>query len=127
MTTDKTWLRTALLVASLLVAPVGCASSGAHERGDANASIPFLNHDGVRDWQVESPYAMRIESATGQWYRATFYGACPELRFRNSVGFVTDSTHRLDRFSSVIAGGQRCWFRTFERVPDVSDALPAPR
>jgi len=125
--TTNTWSGMALLVAALLAAPLGCATAGQTEHVDADASIPFVNHNGVRDWVVESPYAMRIESANGQWYRATFSGACPELRFTNSVGFVTDSTNTLDRFSSVIARGERCWFKTFERVPDVSDALPAAR
>lgn len=128
MTTNTTWLRTGLLLAALLAAHTGCATSGEWEHSSvANASIPFVNLGGVRDWQVESSRALLVESANGRWYRATLMGPCPELRFHNALGFVTDSTHQLDRFSSVIAGGERCWFKSFERVPPLVDALPGRR
>jgi len=127
MTTNTMWLRTGLLVAALLAAPAGCATSGDWERSNADASIPFVNHGGVRNWEVESSRALLVESANGRWYRATLAGPCPELRFHDSLGFVTDSTHQLDRFSSVIAGGERCWFESFERVPGLTDALPGRR
>ena len=59
---------------------------------------------------------MLIQGRNRSWYRATFFGPCIDLRFRDSVAFVTDGTDRLDRFSSVLVNGERCWFRSFEKL-----------
>jgi hypothetical protein len=41
---------------------------------------------------------------------------CSGIQFRDRVAFVTDGTDRLDKFSSVLVDGERCWFRSFEKI-----------
>lgn len=80
------------------------------------ASIPFADLGNIEDWRAEGHDAMLIESQSGQWYRATFYAPCYELPFAETVGFVTEPGGSLSKFSSIVAGGQRCWFKTFEKT-----------
>jgi hypothetical protein len=80
------------------------------------AVIDFVSLGGIEDWRPEGSDAMLIRGRNGSWYRARFFSPCIGLRFRDSVAFVTDGTDRLDRFSSVLVDGQRCWFRSFEKL-----------
>jgi hypothetical protein len=109
----------------------GCAARSAlhHEVSAPRqpASIPFVSLGGVRNWRAEDDTVLLIENAHGVWYRATFFGRCPGLRYEIELAFVTDGMNQLDRFSSVLVDGQRCWFRSFERIePEPRDALPEP-
>ncbi|NBC22186.1 MAG: hypothetical protein GVY21_01785 [Gammaproteobacteria bacterium] len=89
----------------------------AADAGAARAtSIPFADLGNIEDWRAEGHDAMLIESQRGQWYRATFYAPCYELPFAETVGFVTEPGGSLSKFSSIVAGGQRCWFKTFEKT-----------
>ena len=82
----------------------------------SHASIEFVNLGGIDDWRAEGNTAMLIKGLNGNWYRAEFSFPCDGLQFKNTVAFVTDGTNRLDRFSSVLVNGQRCWFRSFDKI-----------
>ncbi len=94
--------------------PVGAAA----ERPARPAAIHFVDLGGVRDWRAEGSEALLIQGADGTWYRATFYGPCFGLQFRERLAFVTDGMNQIDRFSSVLVDRERCWFRTFDRVEE---------
>ena len=80
--------------------------------------LRFADIGGIRSWQpADDGDALLIEGRNRQWYRATFWGTCPEIKFSTTIGFVTtEPTGDLDRFSSIIAEGRQCHFRTFEEA-----------
>jgi hypothetical protein len=88
---------------------------------DNRAVIHFADLNGIANWRPVSGYvdALLIEGRNGDWYRVTFWGACPEIHYTPTIGFVTDLSGNLDRFSSIVADGRQCHFRTFERTDDV--------
>lgn len=75
----------------------------------AEASIPFVNHQGIRDWKPgEDDRIVYIQDAGRNWYRATLYERCLNLPFAVQVGFETKTPGQFDRFSSIVVGDQRC-------------------
>jgi hypothetical protein len=102
-------IRTATLTLTMLLVAAATAAN-------RPVSIPFADLGNIRDWRADGHDAMLIESQGGDWYRATFWAPCYELPFAETVGFVTEPGGSLNKFSSIVVGGQRCWFRTFEPV-----------
>jgi hypothetical protein len=77
------------------------------------ATIRFADNGGIRDWasaREDKRDILYIQDRSRKWYRASFIGSCSELTFANAIGFKTDGTGSLDRFSSIIADGNRCQF-----------------
>lgn len=110
----------ALLACLLGLATTPHAEEGEEKKSEESsdrAVIHFADLGGIRDWRADGSDAILIEGLNGRWYRATFFGPCIGLRFQESIGFVTDPGGSLDRFGSILVDGQRCWFRTFERIP----------
>src|SRR5262245_43449940 len=101
-------------VLAMLVAGVLAAGMCEAAEQTAGARIPFVDLGGIRDWRADGERGLFVESNNGDWYYAEFVAPCLELKFRERVGFVTEPGGSLDKFSSVIAGNQRCYFRTFE-------------
>lgn len=83
---------------------------------DERTVIHFADLQGIRNWQPGPDDSLLIEGRNNQWYRATFWGPCYDVKFHEAIAFVTEPTGELDKFSSVLVGGQRCWFRTFEKI-----------
>lgn len=103
-------------------------AQGSGEQPSERAVIELANLGGIRDWRpAGSADAILIEGRNGQWYRATFMNHCPQINFHDTLGFVTDATGDLTRFSSVMAGDQRCYFRTFERTAPPDEMPEAAR
>ena len=106
--------RLALIVAAALA--VGGASARASTAEDpvavaersTHASIPFVDHGGIRDWRADNDRSLWIEAVNRQWYYARTFGPCTGLRFANRIGFVTEPNGSFDRFSSIIVDGQKC-------------------
>ncbi|WP_242124492.1 DUF6491 family protein [Sphingobium sp. Sx8-8] len=96
----------ALLAAPLLIA--GGALSAAPVQPKAEASIPFINHGGVWNWQADGSRGLYVQDQHRHWYYATLMGNCYDLPFANAVGFETRGIDTLDRFGTVIVRGQRC-------------------
>ncbi len=110
----------ALSALAAVVLLAGCASQSSPNEPppEPGAVLRFADLGGIRDWRsVDNGKAVLIEGRHGQWYRATFFGSCTSLPFANTIAFATDATGDLDKFSSIVTRNERCYFRTFERVP----------
>ena len=94
------------------LAIVGIGSAAAAQ----NASIPFINQGGIRDWQAPNERTLYVQGRNRQWFRAELAGVCRGLDSVNSIGFDTGHSNRFDRFSSVTVRGQRCRVTSLERV-----------
>jgi hypothetical protein len=73
----------------------------------AEASIAFVDHGGVRDWQAQGDDKLYIQSSNGKWYLATLAMSAPELPYATAIGFETKGIDRLDRFGAVVVAGTR--------------------
>jgi hypothetical protein len=111
----RRYVSLALALACIAVG-AGRLAQAQEEPGSRRASIDFVSLGGIDDWRAEGNDAMLIKALNGNWYRAQFSMPCMGIKFREQVAFVTDGTDRVDRFSSVIVNGERCWFRSFEKV-----------
>jgi len=76
------------------------------------ASIPFADHDGIRDFQADGSRGLYLQDRSGNWYRAAFFGACPGLNFTETIGYETDATGRFDKFSRIRFDHQVCALST---------------
>jgi hypothetical protein len=99
-------MRTAL---SLAAAVIAATSAYALEpAAGKQASIPFVNHGGVRNFEAAGDETLYIEGQNRHWYRADLMGYCPDLGFARSIGFETRGNDTLDLFGTLIVRGQRC-------------------
>jgi hypothetical protein len=75
----------------------------------SDARIPFVQYGGIRDWRTANDREIYIQSADRRWYRAELMGPCIGLEYANGVRFLpSDSAGTFDRFSWIVANGQRC-------------------
>ena len=81
-----------------------------------HTTIPFADIGNIRDWQASTAEELYVQAMNRTWYRATFWAPCQALPFATGVAFVTESNGSLDTFSSILVEGERCWFKTFEKV-----------
>jgi hypothetical protein len=105
---------------SLLLILVATIAASAALAADAErpVSIPFVSWGGIKDWRSEGTDALLIEGRNNKWYEATFFSPCIGMTFSPlAVGFVTEPGGSIDKFSSILVEGQRCWFRTLQEVP----------
>jgi hypothetical protein len=104
-------MRSVLLSAGLAAAlAVGGAQAA------QRTAIPFADLGNIRDWQADDTEHLYIEASNRQWYRATFWSPCQPLPFATAIAFVTEPNGELDRYSSILVDGERCWFKDFERT-----------
>lgn len=92
----------------------GAAMFASAAGGAQRTAIHFADIGNIRSWHSDSPNELYVESLSRQWYRITFWSPCHSLPFAIGVAFVTDSIGDLDKYSSILVDGERCWFRTFE-------------
>jgi hypothetical protein len=85
------------------------AEEGARKLG-VEATIPFVNHGGIRDWHPDGLEALYIQDAQGRWYHATLMGPCFDLNGTEAVAFLTRGPDQLDKYSSISVRGRRCPF-----------------
>jgi len=82
----------------------------------AEAYIPFANLGGIYDWQADRDRGIWVQDVHHHWYYAKFMSPCLGLPFAFRVGFVTEPTGALNRWSSVrVRDSGRCYFTSFER------------
>lgn len=113
---------TAFLAAPMLMAgSTAPAAPMAQKSATAEASIPFVNHGGVWNWQADGSRGVYVQDQHRRWYYAKLMGNCFDLPFANAVGFETRGIDTLDRFGTVIVRGQRCPITSFTH----SDGPPA--
>ncbi|HEU4967766.1 DUF6491 family protein [Sphingomonas sp.] len=99
-------MRKILIIAAALIAAAPALAQT--DKAEPQASIPFVNHGGVRDFDVVDNDTLYIEDQHRHWYRAELMGYCPDLGFARAIGFETRGPDTLDRFSTLIVRGQRC-------------------
>ena len=112
----KTLVLAVVLAASAL-APAMAAPAA------PQASIPFVNHGGIRDWRAVDNDTLYVQDRRRNWYRAELLGPCLDLPWAHAIGFETRGVDRFDRFSDVRVRGQRCAVQSLVR----SEAPPAKR
>ena len=120
-------------------APAASAAVTSHAAIPAHAAVPpelramperpavlhFADIGGIKSWHVLGAGGLLIEGQRHQFYLAEFFGICPRLRSAEAVGFVTDATGSLTQFDSIIVDGERCHFRTLQRVPrELAENVP---
>lgn len=90
------------------------AASPAAAPAPKEARIPFASM--VRDYRAEDRDVIYLRAGR-DWYRGTFFAPCQELpwawniRFDNSPGIGA-----IDRFSTVIARGERCRLNSLVKI-----------
>lgn len=87
------------------------------------ASIPFVNNDGIRDWRATDRQTLYVQDNRRKWYRATLFAPCLDLPYAQTIGFETRGTNTFDRFSTIVVRGDRCSVSSLE----VSDPPPKRR
>ena len=80
------------------------------------ASIPFANRGGVRDWRAQGMDRIYFQDSHGQWYLAKLMGAASDLPFTEFVGIDANPDGSLDKFSAVYVKGQKYPFESFVKV-----------
>jgi hypothetical protein len=85
--------------------------------GGAPRRIAFGGFQAIYDWRVDDQGALLIKTASDHFYRATFAAPCPELPTAINIGFITEVAGPLDRWTSIYVDGDRCWFKSFDPVP----------
>jgi hypothetical protein len=72
------------------------------------ATIPFVEHDGIYDFQPDGDRAVYLQDRSRKWYRATVLGPCLGLNFATRIGVKTRGTSSLDRYGALLVDGQEC-------------------
>ena len=104
----------ALAGAAVSAFPASAQDSPAAAPAPKEARIPFASM--VRDYRAEDRDAIYLRAGR-DWYRGTFFAPCQELpwawniRFDNSPGIDA-----IDRFSTVIARGERCRLNSLVKI-----------
>lgn len=104
--------RFALRLSLVLVALAGGAAhatEATNKSTSPEASIPFVRHGGIRDWEADRSRGLWIQDVHRNWYYARLMGTCWRLNFATSLGFETRPIDTFDRFSAIIVPRQgRC-------------------
>lgn len=98
---------------------LGLAASPAVAQGgemQEQASIPFANSGGIRDWRSDGRDTLYLQDRHRQWYKAELMGPATDLPFAWAIGFDTGPMNRLDRFSTVVIRGQRYPIQSLVKV-----------
>lgn len=104
------------LIALGLMVLIAAAPADAKTKSGGNASIPFVNHGGIRDWRSTDDHTLYVQSQGGRWYVAKTLGPCLGLNTAIRVGFDAGPTDTFDNFSSIVVRGQRCPIKSLTRI-----------
>ena len=86
------------------------------QSGKKRVAIPFVATNGVYSWKAGPDNALLLEAHHNDWYKATFSGYCPPLRFEISIGIIANPMGDFDRFSKVIVDDRICFVDTLEHI-----------
>ena len=84
------------------------------------ASIPFADSVGIRDFKPDGDKALWIQGQDRQWYRAELMGKCWGLDSALKVGFVTKGVGSLDKFGQILVDGSKC------QISSLTTSAPPP-
>lgn len=104
----------ASLTATLAMGLLAPAAQATDAPRPKQASIPFVNNDGIRDWRATDRQTLYVQDNRRKWYRATLFGPCLDLPFAQTIGFETRGTDTFDRFSTIVVRGDRCSLSSLE-------------
>jgi len=104
-----TFAAAAALVAGMAAVPAPARA----EFKEIEASIPFVSHGGIQNWQAVGRDTLYVQDVHNRWYRARLMVNCFDLNFAQTIGFDARGTDTFDRFSAVIVRGQRCPVKSF--------------
>ena len=93
----------------------GCATASPPPGPGEEARIPYAGSDGIVEWKVAAPDALWVRSMMGGWYLVRTMAPCPRLRTANTLGFIPSPGDRLDRYSAILADGERCQLTSVTR------------
>ena len=78
-------------------------------------SLDGVARDGLLRHVPDRQVGLYIESFKGDWYYARFVGPCARLGDSLGLAFDASPNDRLDKFSAIVADGERCQFASFVR------------
>jgi Family of unknown function (DUF6491) len=114
-----TSLATALAVA---VPGAGAVQAESAKSAQPQASIPFVQYGGIRDWRADKTRGLWIQDSHRQWYYAKLMGPCFGLDFAQTIAFDTRPMGTFDRSSAIIVPHEgRC------QVQSIVQSEPPPR
>jgi hypothetical protein len=111
-------LRSSLWIAALVPAWVMAAAPESEKPRELapEASIPFVQHGGIHDWQADDRKGVWIQDRRRQWYYASFNAPCLGLDFALTIGFDAGTMGVLDRFGYIIVPEHdRCPIKSLTR------------
>ena len=76
--------------------------------------IRFADIGNIRDWHAENSEELFVQNLHKQWYRITFAPPCQNLPFVTGIAFETDNLGNIDKDSSIVVDGERCFFKSIE-------------
>lgn len=108
-----------LIVAALTQActstPVTPADTGPTGLSREEASIPFLGHSSIRNWEADDEEGIWVQDVRKRWYYGKLMAPCFGLDFATRIAFVPRG-NTLDRFASIVVPDhqyQNCSLRSF--------------
>lgn len=110
------------VIAALTLLPSPALAEPTPREVGVEASITFPSNATIRNYRADGERGVWIEDRRRNWYYASFFGRCRDIDFAQSIGIDTRGTSRLDRFSMIIVGNERC---AIERLVTADKPLPA--
>jgi hypothetical protein len=108
--------------------PVASDATGGDVVVNTNAKIPFVQNGGIRDWRTDNDHELYVQSGDRRWYRVELMSPCVGLEYAKGVRFLpSDSAGTFDRFSWIVANGQRCKVQSVEAIANVPYVRNHPR
>jgi hypothetical protein len=102
-----------LALAALLAASMGVLAAGTAP-ASSPASIPFADHNGIRDWEADGTQGLWVQDNSRKWYYGKFNFPCTGLQFKTGLRFKFSPDGSFDRWSEVSTPeAGRCTLKTF--------------
>ncbi len=86
------------------------------KKGAKRVAIPFVATNGIYSWKTGPDNSLLLEAHHNDWYKATFSGYCPPLKYEISIGIIANPMGDFDRFSKVIVDDRICFVDTLEHL-----------
>jgi hypothetical protein len=108
---------TLLALAAAAALPSGAIAAEGAAPKPPEVSIPFVDHNNIRDWQADRKEGVWIQDQRREWYYAKLLGPCIGLDWALSIGFIPGGgSGQLDRFSSILVPDEgRCQITSLTR------------
>lgn len=91
---------------AILVSAPAIAAEPPPPRGE-EVAIPFPR-SGIRTWHADTDRLLYVQDRSRRWYRVELMRPCQGIQYNYALGFDTRGLSRFDRFSYILAQGQRC-------------------